>query len=159
MDARQYRPVIEDLERGPSLVAPLIHEVPEAVRKRRPRPEKWSAHEHACHLAEVHPMILGRLDLMLAQDHPVIRSYSPDAETPGDVLLKADLEESLDRYARDRARLVERARALTAEQWDRTGQHDEYRHYSIFIMLRHIALHDRLHAYRIEELLLKKDWE
>lgn len=27
-----------------------------------------------------------------------------------------------------------------------------------FIMFRHLALHDFLHAYRIEELLLKKDW-
>ena len=26
-------------------------------------------------------------------------------------------------------------------------------------MFRHLALHDCLHAYRIEELLLKKDWE
>ena len=28
----------------------------------------------------------------------------------------------------------------------------------VFIMFRHLALHDFLHAYRIEELLLKKDW-
>ena len=28
----------------------------------------------------------------------------------------------------------------------------------IFIMFRHVAMHDMLHAYRIEELLLKKDW-
>ncbi len=26
------------------------------------------------------------------------------------------------------------------------------------IMFRHVALHDFLHAYRIEELLLKKEW-
>lgn len=26
-------------------------------------------------------------------------------------------------------------------------------------MFRHLALHDFLHAYRVEELLLKKDWE
>jgi hypothetical protein len=28
----------------------------------------------------------------------------------------------------------------------------------VSIMFRHLALHDFLHAYRIEELLLKKDW-
>jgi hypothetical protein len=28
----------------------------------------------------------------------------------------------------------------------------------VFIMFRHLALHDFLHGYRIEELLLKKDW-
>lgn len=26
-------------------------------------------------------------------------------------------------------------------------------------MFRHLALHDFLHAYRVEELLLKKDWD
>jgi hypothetical protein len=26
-------------------------------------------------------------------------------------------------------------------------------------MFRHLALHDFLHAYRVEELLLKRDWE
>ena len=30
--------------------------------------------------------------------------------------------------------------------------------YSVFIMFRHLAMHDMLHAYRIEELLLKKNW-
>jgi hypothetical protein len=29
---------------------------------------------------------------------------------------------------------------------------------SVFIVFRHLALHDFLHAYRIEELLLRPDW-
>jgi len=28
----------------------------------------------------------------------------------------------------------------------------------VFTMFRHLALHDFFHAYRIEELLLRKDW-
>jgi len=28
----------------------------------------------------------------------------------------------------------------------------------VFIMFRHLALHDFFHAYRIEELLLNRDW-
>ena len=35
----------------------------------------------------------------------------------------------------------------------------EYSHYSIFILARHVAMHDMRHAYRIEKLLLKRDWE
>jgi hypothetical protein len=48
---------------------------------------------------------------------------------------------------------------LSEEDWERTAEHAEYAHYSLFIMFRHLAMHDMLHAYRIEELLLKKDWE
>ena len=31
-------------------------------------------------------------------------------------------------------------------------------HYSVFIMFRHLALHDFFHGYRIEELLLNREW-
>jgi len=48
---------------------------------------------------------------------------------------------------------------LSAKDWQRTAEHGEYTHYSVFIMFRHLAMHDMFHAYRIEELLLKNDWE
>lgn len=38
-------------------------------------------------------------------------------------------------------------------------EHEEYSHYSVFIMFRHLALHDLYHAYRIAERLLRKSWE
>jgi hypothetical protein len=44
------------------------------------------------------------------------------------------------------------------EDWSRTARHDEYNSYSVFTMFRHLALHDFFHAYRIEELPLRKDW-
>ena len=37
--------------------------------------------------------------------------------------------------------------------------HEAFDHYSVFIMFRHLMNHEMLHAYRIEELLLKKDWD
>lgn len=153
-----FREVVDALERAPSIVVPLVREVPERIRKRRPRPEKWSAHEHACHLAAVTPIFLSRLSLMLEQDHPKIRAYDPDREHSPDALLAVDLEEALGRFQRERADLVARLRRLEPAEWRRTGQHEEYSHYSIFIMARHVALHDMLHSYRIEECLLMKDW-
>ena len=39
------------------------------------------------------------------------------------------------------------------------GSYESPRHYSVFIMFRHLLMHEMLHAYRIEELMLKKDWE
>lgn len=150
--------VIEALERAPLIVLPLVREVPSAILKRRPKPGKWSAHEHACHLAVVHRLFFERLDLMLASPKPVITPYLPDQADPDDMLLKLDLGSSLRRYVDDRTRLVARLRHLQAEEWNRTADHGEYSHYSVFIMFRHLALHDFLHAYRIEELLLKREW-
>jgi hypothetical protein len=150
--------IITALENGPAIIIPLVREVPPAVLKRRSQPEKWSAHEHACHLAEVHSLFFSRLDLMLSESHPLIHAYNPDEAMEKGALLKVDLDEALQRFSRDRARLVERLKQLSSEDWQRTADHEEYAHYSILVMFRHVALHDMLHAYRIEELLLKKDW-
>jgi hypothetical protein len=69
-----------------------------------------------------------------------------------------DLDTALTRYTADRSRLVARLESLAPAEWARSAAHGEYRTYSVFIMFRHLALHDFLHAYRIEELLLRADW-
>jgi len=159
MESTAYAPVVDTLERIPSIVVPLVREMPDELRRRRPRSGKWSAHEHACHLASVHPVFFERLDLMLEKEHPTLRPFLPEEDDPEGRKLKGDLDEALDRFTRDRAELVRRFRSLRSEDWDRTAEHGECTHYSIFILARHAALHDMLHAYRIEELVLKKDWE
>jgi uncharacterized damage-inducible protein DinB len=153
------REVIEALRRAPGIIVPLVREVPEDLLKRQPRPGKWSAHEHACHLAEVQAMFFERLELMLGHEHPTIRPYLPEREHDADALLRLDLDQALERLVADRARLVARLEELSEADWARTADHGEYSHYSVFILFRHAAMHDMLHAYRIEELLLKRDWE
>ena len=78
MEKEAYEPVITGLERAPAIIVPLVLEMPEALRKRRPSAGKWSAHEHACHMGLVHPMAFERLRLMLEVEHPTIKPYNPD---------------------------------------------------------------------------------
>ena len=151
--------IVAALERAPDLVVPLVQEVPPSILKRRPRPGKWSAHEHACHLAVIHPVLSARLDMILTDPRPRIVSYFPSAQEEDGAFLNVELDEAMERFSSDRRRLVERLNALSAEEWQRTAEHGEYTHYSVFIMFRHLAMHDMFHAYRIEELLLKNDWE
>jgi hypothetical protein len=150
--------VIDALERAPRVVVPLVREVPTSLLMRRPKTGKWSAHEHACHLAVVHRLFFDRLEEMLAHPAPVITPYDPGTHDPDDALLHLNLDQSLDSYASDRAVLVRRLRGLSPADWRKTAEHGEYSHYSVFIMFRHLALHDFFHAYRIEELLLNRDW-
>jgi hypothetical protein len=150
--------LIAALERAPGIVIPLVRQANPAILKRRPPSGKWPIHEHACHLAKVHSLFFERLDLMLAKDNPPIKSYEPGRDDPEDALLQVSLEDALHRFKADRDRLVGRLRRLRPEDWSRTARHDEYNSYSVFTMFRHLALHDFFHAYRIEELLLRKDW-
>lgn len=151
--------LITALENAPGIIIPLIREVPPHYLKRRPSPTKWSAYEHACHLAGSVEPFLARLDLMLSTPTPYIKSMQPSPEEEAGALLSVDLDEALDRYVRERASLVKRLKELSVEDWQRTAEHEAFSHYSVWIMFRHVLNHEMLHAYRIEELLLKKDWE
>ena len=103
-------------------------------------------------------MFFERLELLLREEHPSIRAYLPEREHAPDALLTVDLDEALGRFQRERVELVARLRKLQPSDWRRRAEHEEYSHYSLFILFRHVVMHDMLHAYRIEECLLKRDW-
>lgn len=157
-DLNQPSLIIEALARTPDILLPLVREAPAESLKRRPAAGKWSIHEHACHLADVHPLFFDRLERMLRESHPRIEAFAPDPAQEEGLFLAWDLDEALERFSRDRARLVECLEALSLAQWRRTAEHEEYAHYSLSIMFRHLSLHDLFHAYRIEDLVLKRDW-
>jgi len=151
--------LITALATAPGVIIPLIREVPAQILKRRPSPGKWSAYEHAVHLSQSDAPFLARLDLILSTPEPYIESIENSPEDEAGAMLEIDLDESLDRYVRERAALVERLRKLSDDEWQKTAVHEAFDHYSVFIMFRHLLNHEMLHAYRIEELLLKKNWD
>ena len=151
--------LIATLQSAPGIIIGLIREVPPPYLKRRPSPTEWSVHEHACHLSTADTAYLLRLERILSEPAPYIPSMVPSADEEAGSLLNTDLDEALDLYVSERARLVERLKALSPEDWQRTARHEAYSHYSVFIMFRDLLLHEMLHAYLIEELRLKKDWE
>ena len=126
--------------------------------KRRPSPTTWSVHEHAYHISTADTAYLLRLELILSDPAPYIKTLLPSADEEAGSLLNTDLDEALDLYVRERARLVERLKELSEGDWQRKARHEAFSHYSVFIMFRDLLLHEMLHAYRIEELMLKKDW-
>ena len=151
--------LITALETAPSVIIPLIREVPPQVLKRRPSPAKWSAYEHAIHLSQSDELFRERLDLILSTPEPHIETKENSPEEEAGSMLEIDLDESLERYAQERVLLVERLKQLSSDEWQKTAVHEAFDHYSVFIMFRHVLNHEMLHAYRIEELLLKKDWD
>lgn len=150
--------LIATLEAAPGMIIGLVREVPPQNLKRRPAPNKWSAHEHACHISSGDAVFLARLELMLSDPHPKIKSMAPSPDEEAGSLLRVDLDEALDQYVRERALVVKWLQQLAPEDWERTAEHEAFSHYSVRIMFRHLLMHEMLHAYRIEELMLKKDW-
>lgn len=149
--------IFAGLEASPPLLRNLIASVPpERLKQRRIR-GKWSIHEHACHLASIHPLMMRRLRLFQEQDAPEIRPFLPGDTDPDDHLIHEDLGGALDSYAADRRDFVALGRSLSPEILGRRARHPEYDVYTPYHLLRHILLHDHLHFYRIEELALTTD--
>jgi len=150
--------LISALASAPGVIIPLIREVPPQILKRRPSPEKWSAYENAIHLSQSDVAFRARLDLILSTPEPFIEVIENSAEDEAGAMLEVDLDESLDRYVRERAALVTRLNQLSPEEWQKTAVHEAFDHYSVFIMFRHLYVHEMHHAYLVEQLLLKNDW-
>jgi hypothetical protein len=151
--------LISALATAPGVIIPLIREVPPHILKRRPSEGKWSAYEHAVHLSQSDAAFRARLDLILSTPEPFIEVIENSAEDEAGAMLEIDLDESLDRYVRERAALVERLKKLTPDEWHKTAVHEVFDHYSVFIMFRHLYVHEMHHAYLLEQLMLRKDWE
>ena len=146
--------LITALASAPGVIIPLIREVPPHVLKRRPSPVKWSAYEHAIHLSQSDVAFRARLDLILSTSEPVIKTIENSPEDEAGAMLEVDLDESLERYIRERVSLVERLKNLTSDEWQKTAVHEAFDHYSVFIMFRHLYVHEMHHAYLLEQLLL-----
>ncbi len=151
--------LVAALETAPGVIIPLIREVPPQILMRRPSPGTWSAYENAIHLSQSDASFRARLDLILSTPEPFIKTIENSPEDEAGAMLDVDLDESLERFARERATLVERLKQLSPEEWQKTAVHEAFDHYSVFIMFRHLFVHEMLHAYRIEQLMLKKDWD
>ena len=151
--------LITSLETAPGVIIPLIREVPPEILKRRPRPGTWCIYENAVHLSQSDASFRARLDLILSEPEPIIQTIENSAEDEAGAMLDVDLDESLDRYVRERAMLVTRLKQLSPDEWQKTAVHEAFDHYSVFIMFRHLYVHEMHHAYLIEQLLLKKDWD
>ncbi|CAN5552716.1 hypothetical protein BH10ACI3_BH10ACI3_29030 [soil metagenome] len=151
--------LISALATAPGVIIPLIREVPPQILKRRPSPAKWSAYEHAIHLSQSDVAFRARLDLILSTPEPIIETIENSAEDEAGAMFDIDIDESLDRYVRERAALVTRLKQLTPDEWQKTAVHEAFDHYSVFIMFRHLYVHEMHHAYLIEQLMLNIDWE
>ena len=69
--------LIAALADAPEIIIGLVREVPSQNLKRRPSPNKWSAHEHACHLTTADVPYRARLELMLSDPRPKSRRCRP----------------------------------------------------------------------------------
>lgn len=149
--------MIRNLADAPILLKDLLKSIPEDFYKVRRIREKWTIHEHACHLSEVESMMYDRLLSFKNADYPAFQPFLPGTNVDDEHLLSMDLDEALERYTRQRFETVQLTRSFDQEVWQKEASHPEYEHYTAKILLRHMLMHDHLHLYRIEQLWLTRE--
>jgi hypothetical protein len=102
------------------------------------------------------PMWAERARRILSEPCPTIQSYEPDQDEAPNALLGDDLAQALATFTAGREWLRSELRGVPEAEWDRPAIHTAHGRYSLRLMCRHMVLHDHLHAYRIEEVVLRR---
>ena len=155
---RDIPDVLDSLKRTPNILSQFVESIPEQKLDMRRGDGFWTIAEHVSHLAEVQPMLLQRVERFLKEEHPEFIPYLPgQGEEEPDTPARMEITAALDQFLSFRTRQLELLKGLDETTWRRTGTHPEYEAYSLYILIRHILMHDHWHMYRMEELWLTRD--
>ena len=149
--------IIDALSRSAPILEGFLSSIPEDALHRRRGEGFWTIAEHANHLADVQPMLADRIRRFLDEDAPAFVPFVPadnEAEAAPPAL---DMPVAAAAFAAGRAAQVALLKEAAPPDWAKHGTHPEYTQYSLYILARHILMHDHWHMYRMEELWLTRD--
>lgn len=150
--------LLESLQGTPKILSQFVGTVPESKLDVRRGDGFWTIAEHVSHLAQVQPMLLKRIERFMHEEHPDFIPYLPGkAGDEPDTPPRMSMAAALDQFAQYRTSQLEILKAADAAIWQRSATHPEYDAYSLYILTRHVLMHDHWHMYRMEELWLAKD--
>ena len=115
--------------------------------------EGWSVIEVVCHPRDAEEQALARMRLMRDITDPVIAAYDQERWARERNYPEASLREALAAFTRFRAQHVTELAQLSAQEWERSGQHEEQGTITISSHTLHIVAHDALHTAQIARQL------
>ena len=153
-----FQNLLKALNQTPKILFEFIRSIPKDKLDLRRGEGIWTVAEHVHHLAQVQPMLLERFERFVNEDHPEFLPYIPNtAKEEIDSPIRINVFATLDQFAWQREKQLLLLRSADDILWKKTATHPEYESYSLYILTRHVLMHDYWHMYRIEELWLTKD--
>jgi uncharacterized damage-inducible protein DinB len=150
--------LLDGLRRAPSVLSAFVRSMPENKLDLRRGQGFWTIAEHISHLAQVQPMLLERIQRFMKEDHPEFVPYIPGEGADEPVTpVRMEVSAALEQFADCRKNLLADLERADQSAWQKMAAHPEYEHYSLYILVRHILMHDFWHMYRMEELWLTRD--
>jgi uncharacterized damage-inducible protein DinB len=148
---------LDGLRRAVPILSAFVKRIPPDQLNLRRGEGFWTVAEHVAHLAQVQPMMLERLQRFRDEDRPEFVPYIPGEDDVEDTPPQTAIEEALAAFAQYRNRQLALLEGADAGFWNKTAVHPEYAQYSLYILVRHILMHDYWHMFRMEELWLTRD--
>ena len=150
--------ILDGLRRAPDVLSAFVRTIPADKLDLRRGEGFWSVAEHVSHLAQVQPMLLERIQRFMKEDHPVFVPYIPgNGGEKSDNPSRMEIITALGQFSECRNKQLALIEIADDNTWQKKASHPEYEFYSMYILARHILMHDYWHMYRMEELWLTRD--
>lgn len=141
-DALTPAEVFKALEGNPVTIKEQLTDLSADQLLIAPAHSEWNMHQLLAHILMAQELLTERIDLMLTEDNPNLASRAVWAQKDQEALSTGDV---LEHYLDLRQQLVERLKALPAEDWWRKGWHDEFGTQTVLSQATYFARHEMSH--------------
>jgi DinB family protein len=144
--------VFEKLSRTPSLLAQVAAQVPGVLVRVRSGP--FALVEHAWHILDLEREGFGeRVRRLLAEENPFLPDFDGERIAREREYLNSDLAPALAAFAAAREETLRSLRAVSSEQWARSGRQEGVGTVRLSDLPRRMLDHDFAHLNEIADLL------
>ena len=141
--------LVAQYEQGYDRIVEALHDITDAELDARPAQHEWTPREIVHHLADSEMTSAIRLRRLIAESNPLIVGYDQE-EFVRRLYADRPIEPSLEAFGAARRATAPILHRLSAEQWQRSGTHNESGPYGVLDWLRVYGVHAHDHADQIE---------
>uniref|UniRef100_A0A7C4KJY9 DinB-like domain-containing protein n=1 Tax=Anaerolinea thermolimosa TaxID=229919 RepID=A0A7C4KJY9_9CHLR len=147
--------LVAALHAAPALMHHLTRITPPEKWTLRPAPGEWAFNEILCHLRDVEAEVnLPRVEAVLNGENPIITGQNTDPWAEQRRYLEQDGKGAFREFVAARARLVEKLKALSPEEWERPARHTIFGPTHLRELTGFMVEHDRAHFKQAREAVL-----
>jgi hypothetical protein len=129
---------------------------PAQARTLRDGAAGWTVLEVVCHLRDFNDLFHQRVRMMRDQDYPALPAVDHEALARQQHYNAGDLPTALTALADSRRALINTFKALTLEQWERSGLHPERGLFTLTDAALQVVTHDCDHIEQITRILTQR---
>jgi hypothetical protein len=135
------------------LLAPVDQATATSLRDPNDGARGWTTLEATCHLRDYDEIFCRRVQMMLAQEYPMLPGYDHEQLAVQRAYNQQNLRAVYAGLLTSRTRFAALFAGLTEPQWQRAGVHPERGRFTLYDALFQVGQHDAVHMEQIGRIL------